>query len=89
LLLCYGDRFGLHHLHLAIFDLLLHPLLLLQHQATLGELLAVLFHVLLVLLGLVEDGERELLIFFELLLVGKRLFLLRYDCHIGVGLGEL
>ena len=89
MLLNYGDWFCLHHLHLAIFDLLLHPLLLLQHHATLGELFAVLFHVLLVLLGLAEDGERELLICFEHLLVGMRLFLLRYDCHIGVGLGEL
>ena len=45
-----------------------------------------LFHVLLVLLGLVKNGKRELLICFEHLLVGLRLFLLRYDCHIGVEL---
>jgi len=49
----------------------------------------VLFHVLLVLFGLVENGEREQLVCLEHLLVRLRLFLLSDDSHIGVDLREL
>ena len=48
-----------------------------------------LFHVLLVLFGLVENGEREQLVCLEHLLVGLWLPFLSYDCHIGVDLREL
>ena len=84
----YGNWHCLHHLHLAIFDLLLHLLLLLQHQATLRELLAVLFHVLLVLFGLIENSLRDLLVCLKNLLMRPRLLFLSNNCHVGVNLRE-
>ena len=48
-----------------------------------------LFHVLLVLFGLVKNGKREQLVCLEHLLVRLWLPFLCYDSHIGVDLREL